>query len=1016
MSINPLERITQNRIIQLFKSLGYTYYGNWEERENNSNIEESYLRAYLQKQKYANPLIEKAIAETTQLAHTNASNIYERNKNFYSLLRYGVKAKETVGKQNETVHLIDWENWDNNDFGIAEEVTLKGNKTRRPDIVLYVNGIALGVLELKRGTIDIAEGISQNISNQKEKFNENFFTTIQFILAGNNTQGLRYGTIETAEKYYLAWKEDETDNTGYKLDKYLTKLCNKERFLDIIYNGVVFDAGRKKLPRPHQYFALKEAQKFIQQKEGGIIWHTQGSGKSILMIILAKWILENVTNSRVVILTDRTELDKQIADTFEGIGEKDIARTHSGNELMSFLTQPKPRLIASLIHKFGNKGEADYKTFIEEIKSNPIQIQGNVFVFVDECHRSQGGKLNETMKAVLQNAIFIGFTGTPLLQKDKQTTMDIFGRYIHTYKFNEAVTDGVVKDLVYEGRDIEQKLSSQDKVDAWFEAKTKGLNDFQKSELKKRWGTMQNVLSSRSRMDKIVADILFDFSVKPRLASEKGNAILVASSIYEACKYYELFLNTPFKNKCAIITSYNPQTKDITTEDGGEDSETDKEFIYKTYENILENVVAVAGKTKTETYEDYSKELFIKQPARMKLLIVVSKLLTGFDSPPCSYIYIDKKMQDHTLFQAICRTNRLDTDDKDFGYIVDYMELFGKVTDAIDVYTSELDIEDFTKEEVEIQLKDRLKLASERIENALEELEILCEPVEAPRTDLEYIHYFCGNTEIPTDLKENEFKRVALYKAIVAYIRAYANIKAELDIAGFTAAQINHFEERLDFYLKLRETIRIASGETLDLKAYEADMRHLIDNYIQAEESKIITPFEDISLLDLMESDIFSAIETLPEGIRSNPEAVAEVIENSISSKIVEKHLLDPKYFEKMSQLLYELIEQRKKRSLEYREYLKKAASLIKKVNAGKSDDIPTSMNTIGKRAIYNYLERDEELTMACEEAIQYSKKDGFRENIQKQNEIQAAIYSVVKDEEKTLAIYRIVENNKSDY
>ena len=400
----------------------------------------------------------------------------------------------------------------------------------------------------------------------------------------------------------------------------------------------------------------------------------------------------------------------------------------------------------------------------------------------------------------------------------------------------------------------------------------------------------------------------------------------------------------------------------------------------------------------------------------MKLLIVVSKLLTGFDSPPCSYIYIDKKMQDHTLFQAICRTNRLDTDDKDFGYIVDYMELFGKVTDAIDVYTSELDTEDFTKEEVEIQLKDRLKLASERINNALEELEALCEPVESFRTDLEYIHYFCGNTEIPTDLKENEFKRVALYKAIVAYIRAYANIKAELDIAGFTTAQINHFEERLDFYLKLRETIRIASGETLDLKAYEADMRHLIDNYIQAEESKIITPFEDISLLDLMESDIFSAIETLPEGIRSNPEAVAEVIENSISSKIVEKHLLDPKYFEKMSQLLYELIEQRKKRSLEYREYLKKAASLIKKVNAGKSDDIPTSMNTIGKRAIYNYLERDEELTMACVEAIQYSKKDGFRENIQKQNEIQAAIYSVVKDEEKTLAIYRIVENNKSDY
>ncbi|MCX8524691.1 HsdR family type I site-specific deoxyribonuclease [Chryseobacterium formosus] len=1013
--INPIERITQNRIVQLFKELGYTYYGNWEEREQNNNIEETYLKSFLLKQGYSESLVKKAVQETLQLAQTNAGNIYERNKNFYSLLRYGVKAKENIGEHNQTINLIDWEKWDNNDFGIAEEVTLRGNKVRRPDIVLYVNGIALGVLELKRGIVDISESIRQNISNQKEKFNENFFTTVQFILAGNNTQGLKYGTIETSEKYYLSWKEDEEDNEGYKLDKYLKKLCNKERFLDIIYNTVIFDAGVKKLPRPHQYFALKESQQFLLQNEGGIIWHTQGSGKSILMIILAKWILENITNSRVVLLTDRTELDKQIGDNFENMGEQ-VARTRSGNELMQFLTQPKPRLIASLIHKFGNKGETDYKTFIAEINNNPLPVQGNVFVFVDECHRTQSGKLNETMKVILQEATFIGFTGTPLLKKDKQTTMDIFGRYIHTYKFNEAVYDGVVKDLVYEGRNIEQNLSSQEKVDAWFEAKTKGLNDFQKSELKKRWGTMQNVLSSRSRMDKIVSDILFDFSVKARLASEKGNAILVASSIYEACKYYELFQNTPFKSKSAIITSYNPQTKDITTEDTGEYTETDKEYIYKVYERLLADVVPLSGKTKTETYEDSNKDLFIKQPARMKLLIVVSKLLTGFDAPPCSYIYIDKKMQDHTLFQAICRTNRLDTDDKDFGYIIDYMELFGKVTDAIDVYTSELDIESFTKEEVDIQLKDRLNMARERIENTLEELEALCEPVEIHRTDLEYIHYFCGNTEIPSDLKANEYKRVALYKAIVSYLRAYTNIKAELELAGYTKNEIIHFEERLYFYLKLREIIRIASGETLDLKAYEADMRHLIDNYIQASESQVISPFEDISLLDLMESDIFNTIEMLPESIRSSPEAVAEVIENSISSKIVEKHLLDPKYFEKMSHLLSALIEQRKKGVLQYREYLEKASDLIKKVKTGKNDNIPLSIKTIGMGAIYNYLSKNEELTIACELAIQKSKKEGFRENIQKQNEIKEAIYEVLNDEEKTVEIYTIVENNKLDY
>ena len=248
------------------------------------------------------------------------------------------------------------------------------------------------------------------------------------------------------------------------------------------------------------------------------------------------------------------------------------------------------------------------------------------------------------------------------------------------------------------------------------------------------------------------------------------------------------------------------------------------------------------------------------------------------------------------------------------------------------------------------------------------------------------------------------------------YIRAYASLKAEMELAGYTDKEISHFDERLEFYLRLRETIRIASGETLDLKTYEADMRHLIDNYIQAHESVTVSPFEGISLLELMESDIFSAVEKLPEGIRSNPEAIAEVIENSISSKIVERHLLDPRYFEKMSRLLYELIEQRKKAAIEYKEYLKRAADLIKRVARGKDDDTPLSMNTIGKRAIYNYLEKDEELTIACEDAIQYAKKDGFRDNIQKQNEIQEAIYNVVKDEQKTLHIYQIVDSNKQDY
>ena len=334
---------------------------------------------------------------------------------------------------------------------------------------------------------------------------------------------------------------------------------------------------------------------------------------------------------------------------------------------------------------------------------------GELFVFVDECHRSESGKMHKAMKAILKNAVFIGFTGTPLLKQDRQTTHEVFGTYIHTYKFDEAVQDGVVLDLVYEARDIDTKLSSPERVDVWFETKTRGLNDFQKHELKKQWGTMQKVLSSKSRMEKIVQDILFDFSTRRRLSSDFGNAILVAGSIYEASRYFELFQHTSFKGKCALITSYNPDTRDIVTENTGENTETEKEYVYKIYSDLLRDISADPNKTKSETYEDKAKQCFIKEPANMKILIVVDKLLVGFDAPSCSYLYIDKKMQDHGLFQAICRVNRLDGEDKDFGYIVDYKDLFSKLEDAYTVYASELDPTGMSNEDIGIVVQDRLK-------------------------------------------------------------------------------------------------------------------------------------------------------------------------------------------------------------------------------------------------------------------------------------------------------------------
>ena len=547
---------------------------------------------------------------------------------------------------HDKVKLIDWQNPDVNDFAIAEEVTLSGDLERRPDLVFHINGIAVGVIELKNSYVSVGDGIRQLLSNQQDRFHSWFFSTVQIVFAGNDSEGLRYGAIGTPEKYFLKWKEDERDNTRFKLDKYLLKMCNKERLIELLHDFVLFDGGIKKLPRVHQYIGVKAAQEHAKAYKGGIIWHTQGSGKSIVMVFLAKWILENMPNARVLIVTDRDELDKQIERVFKDSGEA-IYRTSSGHDLMVQLGQATPRLLCSLVHKFGKKGVDDFDAFIEELKNQPSPAVGELFVFVDECHRTQSGKLRKAMKALLPGAVFIGFTGTPLLKTDKETSLEVFGGYIHTYKFGEAVEDEVVLDLVYEAREIPQELGSEDKIDSWFEAKTKGLNDWQKAALREQWGTMQKVLSSRSRMERLVADVVFDFSVKPRLSSERGNAMLVASSIYEASKYYELFQRTVFKGRCALVTSYNPQAKDITLEDTGANTETEKESIYNTYTALLKDVVAKPGKTKTETYEDEVKELFKTQPANMRLLIVVDKLLTGFDAPPCTYLYIDKSMQDH---------------------------------------------------------------------------------------------------------------------------------------------------------------------------------------------------------------------------------------------------------------------------------------------------------------------------------------------------------------------------------
>ena len=1011
------ERVTQNRVIALFtKNLGYNYLGDWSDRLGNSNIEEKLLTENLARRGYNTKQINAGLRQLITEANNSNRNLYTNNQVVYGLMRYGVTVLTEAGGRNETVHLIDWKNPGKNDFAVAEEVTLMGGQERRPDIVLYVNGLAIGVLELKNSRVSIGDGIRQSLSNQQPEFNDWFFTTVQFIFAGSDSEGLKYSAILTEEKYFLQWKENEEDNTHYKLDKYLLKMCEKRRLIELMYDFVLFDGGVKKLPRSHQYFAIKNAQQHISTRQGGIIWHTQGSGKSIVMVFLAKWILENNSKARVAIITDRDELDKQIERVFTEANEP-IKRTSSGRDLMEVLGQAEPRLLCSLVHKFGLGDVDDFDAFIGELEDQRSTTVGEVFVFVDECHRTQSGKLHRAMKALMPNAVFIGFTGTPLLKKDKQTSKEVFGNYIHTYKFSEAVQDEVVLDLIYEARDIDQKLGSQKKVDQWFHVKTKGLSDWQRDKLKKEWGTMQRVLSSRSRMERVVNDIFFDFGVKPRLASQRGNAILIASSIFEACRYYDLFQKTSFKGRCALVTSYNPNAQDVTREETGANSETDKQVIFKIYTELIKGIQAKPGLSKTETYEEYAKRSFITQPANMKLLIVVDKLLTGFDAPPCTYLYIDKSMQDHGLFQAICRTNRLDGDDKDFGYIVDYKDLFKKVENAITVYTSaDLDTSSGGVDP-NVLLRDRLRKGRERLDTALERMFILCEPVELPKGELQYIHYFCGNTEVPSDLEERQHQRAALYMATVSLLRAYSNIADTIESAGYSSKQIVNIKRKIEHYRKARETVRMASGETLDLKTYEADMRHLIDTYIEAEEPKKISPFDNLSLVELIEKvGIFKAISDRLSPIKGKNAVIAETIENNVRSRLMKKHLNDPAYYQKISDLLDQIIAERKAKAIDYEEYLRKVAELACSVETGKSGDIPVSLDTHGKRALYNNLDKNEGLALDLNEAIWSILPDDWRGVESRERIVKNAMYGVLGDESEVERLFLIVKAQMKDY
>ena len=1011
--ITKPEREVQNRVVRLLCNIhGYQYAGNLEEYEN-KNIREDVLKRFLTERQGLNSLqAAETVRKLKDAAYcSSASELYNSNKAAYELLTSRVQVRQEQGKLSTQTTLIDWKHPEKNIFELAEEVTVKRNmedaKHRRPDLVVYVNGIAVAVIELKRDDVSVADAIRQNIRNQEMGEIAPFFSTVQLVMAGNGSQGLMYGVIQTPEKFYLKWKEpcgDPCPPSKYNghdypnlLDRSMLQMLEPARLLEFIHDCIIFDAGVKKAARPNQYFALKAAQKRIEKKEGGIIWHSQGSGKSLTMAWLARWIMENVPNDpRVVVITDRDELDGQMEQVFINVDEKPYRAT-SGRKLIEALNGTEHKLICTLIHKFGGgtstyeavtvgdkKSQRQMDEFLKEIRESlpsDYKPKGNLFVFVDECHRTQGGLLHEAMKLCLgEEKMMIGFTGTPLLNQDKRTTLEQFGPWIHTYKFDEAVSDGVIRDLRYESRNIDQDLSSNEEIDNLFEKKTARLMPKAKDALMARWATFQKLFSSKERTQRIVADICRDFSMIDYLDKGFGNAMLVAGDIYQAYRYWKEFQDTELAGHCAVVTSYAPMEVTIQSGHSGGGNKTEEEYKYKIAKEMM-------GEKSPEDFETWAKAEFIKNYKSMKLLIVVDKLLTGFDAPHATYLYIDKQMRDHTLFQAICRVNR-NAEGKEYGYIIDYKDLFNNISQAVEDYTNGIGaFGGYDSADVDGLLKNRLAQAKEDLDKAMEYIKEVCEPVEQPKQMDDYFNYFVYDVRtVPEDEQtavtiRKTTLRETFYDACRSLTRKYLAIATEMKEAGYTQTEAEDIDRMVKDFDRTMHAIMLRSGDQSDLGAYESEMRALLDRYVTAKPSELLGRLDDISFLDFIDKkttdEVMKDLEDAEDDLGGQPGS-AEVITSNVRRVINRKHDQNPEEYDRLSARLNRLLKEMREGTKEYKEVLKELIEIARQLHRG-TNDYPEGIDTAGKRALYDNLGKDADVAATVYNTIKENAQTNFR-------------------------------------
>jgi type I restriction enzyme, R subunit len=961
--------------LALLQNMGYTYITPAEalahrQGKRSKIILEDILTAQLHKlnqiehrgkvHSFSDANIQTAVAAISQLPY---DALYTTSTQIYDLLVLGKSLEQTIDgdKKSHQLKYIDWENPTNNVYHVTDEFEverLNSTQTRRPDIVVFVNGIPLVAIECKRPDLNDAMGdaISQHLRNQRNEEIPHFFCVAQILIAiaQNSAQ---YATTRTEKEFWAVWKEEaELDKfeaelyalinvalsanqsqqllswrqsweqgkirelwaAGARLvsaqDRLLYSLLSPQRLLDLIHGYILFDASTKKIARYQQYFAVKATIDRVKQvrgdlsRQGGVIWHTTGSGKSLTMVMLAKALVreQSILNPKIILVNDRVDLDDQLTITF-GNCKLPLTQAKSGQHLLELLNLPKAEIITTVIDKFD--------TVAREKGKNPSP---NIFVLVDESHRSQYGQIHAKMRNVFPHACYIGFTGTPLLKKDKSTAQK-FGGFIHSYTMPKAVGDKAVVPIVYEGRESEFK--NTEAVDKWFDRITSALNPEQKADLKRKFKSAEPLYEADARMREVAYDISEHFDKHFKGTKLKGQ---FATSSKRAAVTYQRLINDWGKVRADVIIS-PPDTR----EDNDSVNEADISEVQRFWKDMM------AAYSTPKTYQDEIIRKFKDGDGENApdLLIVVDKLLTGFDAPRNAVLYIDKRLKEHNILQAIARVNRV-FEGKDYGLVIDYRGIFGEMTDALEIYAA-LEREGFDLEDIEGALVD-----------------VRVEIAKLPTLHAAVWDVFKGvtNRQDPESVQQwlqPQDRRDEFYQCLREFAKT---LKLALSNAQFQADTPETTKQRytqdIKDWLKLRNTVKIRYGETVDYSDFENQIRRMVEKEIGA--SEFITIIEPVDIFDLDRSN--AEIESIV-----GTAAQADAIAARIKKVAIERMEEDPVLYLRLSQLIQTAIDAHRAKRLGDIEYLQQMQSAMEMARSGGANNVPALLQTRPQaRAFYN--------------------------------------------------------------